>query len=547
MPSNGLRPQGRHGLAHHACACLAWLILLLLSGWASHAHAHAALVGSVPAAQAVQDTAPEQVVLRFNEPVSPLTFRLIDPRGGIVPVPNATAAGNDVHVRLPSIQAHGTYGLSWRVVSADGHPVGGTFAFSVGSASRAGPQDGHASTATPLRQALIWLTRLLIYLGVFFGIAAAVYTGAGAGRLRKQAATLVVAGALAVLSSLPLLGLDALDQAWTAIFGKTVWRAAIATSYVRTAILLLLACMVALEAWRCRSPRTRSGLAIAALALAAGGLAASGHASAAPPEWLSRPAVWLHALAAALWLGVFWPLLRELSTPSRHLVALPRFTRLAPAVVALLLLSGATLAWIQLDDWTALWRTAYGRLLSAKLVLVGVLLALGAWNRYRLTRPVHNGGEAARGSMRRIVAAELLLAIAVLCVVAAWRFTPPPRALHAPATASRAQPALLTIRTASATAEVNWRSGPARAPEPLVIVLSAPNRSSLPAKEVRVIFSNPAAGIEPLVFAATRTPDASWRVELAALPPLTGWQLRIDALVSDFDRITLEAPWPGSK
>lgn len=522
-----------------------WLFILLLAGWSSQVQAHASLIASSPDARTVENRFPQQIVLRFNEPVTPLAMRLMDPQGAIVPVASATAVGDAVHVEPSAAQTRGTYALSWRVVSADGHPVGGTLTFSVGSPSADQSPDANANAwraDTAVRATLIWLTRLWIYLGICLGIAGAIYTAHTAVGIRPWAAALIGSSAVALLASLPLLGLDALDRTWPAVFDPAVWRAALATSYTRTALLLMLAFFSGVAAWRTPGPQKRCALAAGALAMAAAGLAASGHAASAP-GWLSRPVVWLHVCAVALWLGVFWPLLHELKTPPRVSVALPRFTRLAPAIITVLLLSGLALAWLQLDSWTAIGRTAYGRILAAKLVLVLMLLALGAWNRYRLTAAVQHNAPSARRRMRRIVAVELLFAIVILALVAGWRFTPPPRALHAHATAAAPVRGDLIIRADSATADVSWTASPGVAPESFIVKLSTPEGAPLRAQEVQMVFFHPLAGIEPIVFTATPTADDAWRVDHASVPPLPGWRLRIDALVSDFDRITLETSW----
>lgn len=64
--------------------------------------------------------------------------------------------------------------------------------------------------------------------------------------------------------------------------------------------------------------------------------------------------------------------------------ALLRFSRLISWILALLL-SGIALTCLQLEDVDSLWRTDYGCILSAKLILVALLLIVGAINRYALT------------------------------------------------------------------------------------------------------------------------------------------------------------------
>ena len=47
-------------------------------------------------------------------------------------------------------------------------------------------------------------------------------------------------------------------------------------------------------------------------------------------------------------------------------------------------------------------------------------------------------------------------------------------------------------------------------------------------------------GIEPIERRATLDPDGYWHVRDVALPLPGRWHMRIDALVTDFQKITLE-------
>ncbi len=102
-----------------ACACA----LVMLLTWSACAFAHAALVKAEPADGAVVREAPAALSLTFNEPVSPLVIRLLGPDGEPIAL-GATAARNAM-ISIPvSSLRRGTHVLSWRVISADGHPVG---------------------------------------------------------------------------------------------------------------------------------------------------------------------------------------------------------------------------------------------------------------------------------------------------------------------------------------------------------------------------------------------------------------------------------------
>jgi copper transport protein len=62
----------------------------------------------------------------------------------------------------------------------------------------------------------------------------------------------------------------------------------------------------------------------------------------------------------------------------------------------------------------------------------------------------------------------------------------------------------------------------------------------LQAAEATLTLALPAAGIGPIERKAARAADGDWHVRDVPLPLPGRWHLRIDALVSDFDQITLE-------
>ena len=79
--------------------------------------------------------APAALKLTFNEPVAPLVMRLIGPAGAPIGLGDITAEGSIVSIAVPPALRRGTHVLSWRVISADGHPVGGALVFSIGAPS----------------------------------------------------------------------------------------------------------------------------------------------------------------------------------------------------------------------------------------------------------------------------------------------------------------------------------------------------------------------------------------------------------------------------
>lgn len=517
-----------------------------LLAWGQAAWGHAALVSADPAPGAVLDRAPAAAVLTFNEPVSVTALRLVGPEGPPVDVKPEEAGGSRIRVPLPGDAARGAYLLSWRVVSADGHPVGGALDYSVGAS--AGPARAMQAAAPPGgRQAAIWLGRWLGYACLFSCVGAALFRAREPSDRQAWARHLVWIGLILLPVNLGLQGLDLLDLPGSALLGWPAWSAALDSRYAWTLGLTALALLASAGALRARRAGIARGCAGAGLALAGAALAASGHAGTAPPQWLSRPLVVLHVATAAAWLGALVPLARLLGNGrdgSAGLSPLAWFSRWITPVVAILLASGAGLALLQLDRPGDLWHTPYGIVLSVKLALVGGLLGIAAFNRWRCTGPVLAGDAAARGRLRRSILAETAVAVVLLGVVSLWRFTPPPRSLDAAGAASSQRnghgPVSFMLSNDRAHAMVT-RSGGA-----WLVALSDPSGRPLAAQGLTLALSDPQAGIEPLRREARRLADGRWRAETGPLP-VSGaghWRLSMEILVDDFEQVTLEGPLP---
>lgn len=509
---------------------LLFVALLACAGAPGFAWAHAALNRATPPDGSVLATSPAQIELVFSEPVSPLALRLIGPDGETGMLDRFALKGSTVVITPPAALANGTHVLSWRVVSEDGHPVGGSLVFSVGAPSNAAPVlDGHAADRTV--RLLVWFSRLGLYLGLFLGCGAAasrVWLGPLTGGGRCFAMAMSVLGLICLPFALGAQGLDALGASAGALFQPAVWRAASATSYVWTIVLAGVALALAVASVRLRGMMAKAA-GLLSIPLAGIALASSGHASAAHPQWLMRPAVFLHAGAIAVWVGALAPLALALRTAMGK-DALRRFSNGITAVIAALLLSGAVLAYVQVEKPEALLDTAYGRILLAKLALVAVAFLLAGFNRWRLTRRAEAGDLFAAHFMARVIGVELAVLLAVFGTAALWRFTPPPRAI----TAAQAQPAAVHIHTLQAMADVTVTPGRA-GPGSVSVVLMNGEFGPLPAKELGLSFSNPAAGIEPIERRARLGSDGIWRIEELNLPVPGRWEIELEILISDFE------------
>jgi copper transport protein len=240
-----------------------------------------------------------------------------------------------------------------------------------------------------------------------------------------------------------------------------------------------------------------------------------------------RPLVFVHTVGVAFWIGALAPLAVALHAGEGR-AALAWFSRAIPLVLAPTLLAGLWLSFVQLGSVDALWSTAYGLVLCAKLAAVFVLLGLAGLNRFRFTT-----AENAR-SLVRSIGAEIVLAVLILGLVAAWRFTPPPRALALAA----ASPARVHIHTEALMADVTLEPGRVGVSRASIVVLRG-DFSPFDAREVALVFANPGAGVEPIRRAATLR-EGVWQIDVLPLPVPGRWQVRVDVLVSDFEKQVLE-------
>ncbi|MDX3928540.1 MAG: copper resistance protein CopC [Shinella sp.] len=486
-------------LAEAARLLVAALILLAATGlFADQANAHANLISADPYDAAILAEPPARIVLRFSEAVAPLVARLIHPDGRTEILAAPTLEGSSLTYALAPRLSRGTYVLSWRVTSSDGHPVGGGQTFSVGAVSSTVPDaDADAAPDGTVRYGL-WASRFALMLSIVFGLGSTVfYALSGIAPDRRAGKVLVLLlflGLAATPAVLAFQGLDALGEPVSAAGRADVWTAGLfATAYGRATLLAALAVVCAAIALAAGTA-SHKGWALIAFLIAASSFAAAGHAATAPPRFLTTPAVFLHALSLIAWLGAFIPLADVLARKDDDVArqVLGRFSKMIPPAILCLSASGFFLAAIQLERTSALWTTDYGYTLLAKLGLVTLLFLLAAVNRFFLTSPVLTGRVPARRRLRRSIQAEIALSVAVVAILGLWRFTPPPRALAA------AAPSAITVISRSEGLEARLTLSPAQvgraivsadsfrldgkdlAPLSVTVELSKPSTASVP-------------------------------------------------------------------
>ncbi len=429
---------------------IALLQALVLVAGAAPASAHATLVSTDPAEGEVLAETPDVVTFTFDEPVS-LTdesIRVFDAAGEPVEA-DAASADEIVTADLPDALDDGTYVVTYRLVSADGHPVAGSLTFSIGALSETVVPPAVGAEPTRTMKAAVGIVQGLGYLGLLLAAGLVVYQcwilgGVRVSESTHDLLTRVQWGAtgLAILAWAAAVPLAGAYQQGFALRGA-VGADAIDLSLVGDDLVVLGLVAVGMVLGLL-APRARDFATLgAALAVAAPSVV--GHTRAFEPVSLLVATDVLHVAAGATWLGGLAGLMVTLPSLSGRArdasVVLARFSGVAASVLALLVVAGSLLGWRIIGSWSGLFGTTYGRLLLVKVGVVAVVAGIAAWNRYRLVpRARDSVGHAelqrAAGAVRRAVRVEALLVVGILGVTGFLTNQPPrdePSAASSPA------------------------------------------------------------------------------------------------------------------
>jgi copper transport protein len=455
MSDPGRTLRVRHPLAR-LFGALALALVFVVTFFAASASAHAVLLTESPRASGTVRTAPSEVQLTFSEnvEVSFGSIKVFNEKGDRVDIGaprHATTPPHTVVATLPHLDV-GAYVVTWRVISADSHPVHGGFTFTVGNSSENADklaaqleaQGGGSKTVG----VLFAFARGVAFGGIALLLGAATFAVAirPGGRRRSRADILVWTGWIllfvstiaAVLLQGPYAGALPLSK----VFDTSVVREVLKTRYGHIAeirLVLLLAALPLLLAIRktWRAPAwwwpiaAPIGVAIAATP------ALAGHAYVGTFVPLAVPADTLHVGAMSIWLGglatlAFIVLDRD---PDAGRSA-QRFSPVALTSVVVIVVTGVFASWRQVGfSRDAFLDTTYGRLLLIKVAMFIALIALAAWSRriVRARRPatlsamaVTDESAPARTApadpsvrgLRWSVVGELIFGIAILTITA---------------------------------------------------------------------------------------------------------------------------------
>lgn len=459
------------------------LALLALPAILGAGRLHTELKSSDPAKDTVLAEPPAAITLTYTTDVqlAPSSVEVRPAGGGHAPAASGTLAyladdRKDVLVLpLTGRLRNGTYTVAWTTAGPDGHPIRGTFDFTVESpeeaqqraeaaaAAEAGlattaaeeagetePQ-GDEGVAPGVFDSSGWLHRVLLYAGIVALLGGIVFRLLVLGHCAREGesrrvidrasrnAALIVAGGLGfLLATVPVRLWDQAKTLFPDDAAGNLLTVATGTPWAVGWWLQLVAVLLALLGGGLvlragKGSRTgRGGHPAGWMVIAAGALllpavpVLSGHGWSDDPRVLSAAATYLHVVAAGGWMGGLACLLMAglpafrkhggESLPGAPGIAgmVGAFSRVAQAAVALLLVTGAIKVWVHIGSPSDLWTTAWGRTLLIKDLLVVGVLALGLYN-WRVVRPAL-ADSPHPGRLQRSAMVELVLGTAVVVV-----------------------------------------------------------------------------------------------------------------------------------
>ncbi|MFC8799679.1 CopD family protein [Promicromonospora sp. NPDC057138] len=461
------RPSVTRASTRTAAGLLAALVLAL---WcAPHASAHTKLESTTPAAGSTSDGPVDEVALRFTLPVTTLGDGIVvDGPAGTVAADVASAEGGLVLVATPAEPlAAGDYTVSWTAAAQDGHPLEGSFGFTVAGADAApsepaepgtgeahtdGPHGAHdmgnmngmdhdaMAMDSPAANAAQAVARLGSAAALWGGLVAAgaLLFGGLVLRGEDREDVPVVLRSVRWMGLLILVGLAVHVSAGSVHMADGDLAAAVSPPSIASSLsattrwaLGLQAAGAAAIALGARRTLPGSWPAILGSVLVAAGHVLGGHSNTAEPRWLVVSADVAHLAAAATWVGgvvATGIVLHSRRRDGRALDAAligARFSVVAAVSVAVVGAAGVVLAVEIVDRPAQLWESTWGLLLLAKIGVVAVVGAVGTYNHFRVVPRLESrrfrrrSARTAGHLLRRSTTRETSL-MAVIVLITAW-------------------------------------------------------------------------------------------------------------------------------
>ena len=549
-------------------------LALVISGGLvpASALAHAQLEGSVPASGSLLKVLPQSFEFRFSEDVESGFggIRVYDPNGRLIQSGGAfhpRGNGHSLATKLSSDSSPGAYTATYRVISADGHPVSGGSVFNVGS--RNGKSAGSVAVLSKPPETGVFvdgalgLARFLEFFAIAIGLGSVLFLVlvwgriASSGRLPKEIAEVfssrlvlmvrlaAIFGVLACVLGITAQGALGSGTGLVDGFSPSTVKATVGTRFGEVWALSVLA-WVAVGALI--APAVRGARPARAIALPLGFLAAmpalSGHASTRSPAGLMAAANVAHVCAMAAWLGGVAILLLAVIPASAQArgkrsqvlaMALGRFSTVALVSVTVILLTGIIQSVVALDQPSQLFSSNYGRAVSLKVLLVLFLIGAGAGQRRRVIPGLKSLGDGTSGQaiVKRFLLTEMVLFVGVIAVTAAL-------ASYSPLATAKTGPVSRTSQ--AGPLEVQTTVDPAAVGGNVIHIYVLDGKTGQPfsgARGLTVSEELEPKGIGPLVQIPASAGPGHYIASGVTLPVRGTWRVRVNVRVSAFDEYTV--------
>ena len=546
-------------IARQLVAALAILVGVLALGTTA-ASAHATLESSSPADGQSVLTSPSEIRITFSETVTTISggLSVLNADGKTVDTGNSEIVGGRTLVApISETLSDGTYVATYRVLSADGHPVSGSILFGVGN----GALDRSAqpsSTGDRLWEIIGGISRFIMYLAALVAAGVAFFLAFIHDRAedRWRIVPFVRIGSiLALLSAIGIVMSQAAlltGKGAGAVTDSTVLRDVLNQNLGWSLALLMIGLAAVHLSTDIPKKVVSQSLAVYGGLAVTVSFAVWGHATELSPTAISLAADAIHATAAALWLGGLVGLVMVLSVRTPETVRatagiIGRFSRMAFWSVIALTLAGLTLTITGSGaSLNSILTTTWGQLVLAKIGLTLIIVLIAAWNRRTLvpslTSPTENTGELAVrwATLLRTIRAEAVLLVAVVALTAIVVNVPPAR------TAVVAKADRVDITQRVDTGNVQLSVDPAIV-GPNTVAVRYTDGTGQPinvANSMSIEFSQPSAGLEPITRQVPASEPGVFVIQGNELSIPGTWTITIAVRTGDFteQRTSFEVP-----
>jgi copper transport protein len=433
LHNNAPDPEGVAMSIKRVAALILTLFMFGLFAVPPQVQAHAVLIQASPLQAGELEASPAEIRLTFNERLEKklYTIDVVDSNGKAVNKKQAALSEDQKELSLPLTKLpDGYYTVSYRVISADGHPVSGAYVFTLGQPQAgtspfsdpllsADPHSGHGSKT----QVEFWAVRIFFYAmllmlcGWTFWSAVFRREEEEVRRLHRYWSRHLLWFYLIAVVGVGLLQVSDLlaEASWNDIV-VLVTQTYVGLSWIGS-VALALTGLALLQRWRVFD------LVWATLLIAVKSF--SGHAMAFDPPLRTAVLDIAHLAAAAAWVGgLFYFVVVGFRHPERRARFLPIFSRAALISILVLVVSGlmSTLIFIPQPDYLLF--TSWGKLLIVKTALVVGVVLTGFLLRRRLKAAKQSGNLEEQVPMQ-LIRLDFALMLGIVGIVGIFTFLNP--------------------------------------------------------------------------------------------------------------------------